>query len=106
MLMTAILKVTPEKLIETAMDFNTCENNIRSLAQEMTTIVDSLKPVWQGEAATGFANRFASLSEDMNRLYALIRKHSNELTEMAEEYRQAESESVDIASTLVTKAVS
>ena len=104
--METMLKVTPEKLIETAGEFQNTEANIRSLTEEMIAIVDSFKPVWQGEAATGFANRFASLSDDMNRLYAMIRKHADDLTEMANEYRQAESESSQIADSLVTEAVS
>ena len=90
--MADILKVTPEKLIETAGEFANTEANIRSLTTEMTAIVDSFKPIWQGEAATGFANRFAALSDD--------------LTEMAEEYRMAESQSGDLAAGLVTEAVS
>ncbi len=104
--METMLKVTPEKLIETAGEFQNTEANIRSLTEEMIAIVDSFKPIWQGEAATGFANRFASLSDDMNRLYAMIRKHADDLTEMANEYRQAESESSQIADSLVTEAVS
>ena len=104
--METMLKVTPEKLIETAGEFQNTEAKIRSLTEEMIAIVDSFKPIWQGEAATGFANRFASLSDDMNRLYAMIRKHADDLTEMANEYRQAESESSQIADSLVTEAVS
>lgn len=104
--METMLKVTPEKLIETAGEFQNTEASIRSLTEEMIAIVDSFKPIWQGEAATGFANRFASLSDDMNRLYAMIRKHADDLTEMANEYRQAESESSQIADSLVTEAVS
>ena len=77
----------------------------RSLTEEMISIVDSLKPVWQGEAATGFANRFAALSDDMNKLYALIRKHSDSLTDIANEYRQAETDSGNITADLVTEAV-
>ena len=104
--METMLKVTPEKLIETAGEFQNTEANIRSLTEEMIAIVDSFKPIWQGEAATGFANRFASLSDDMNRLYAMIRKHADDLTEMANEYRQAESESSELAGSLVTEAIS
>ena len=104
--METMLKVTPEKLIETAGEFQNTEANIRSLTEEMIAIVDGLKPVWQGEAATGFANRFASLSDDMNRLYAMIRKHAEDLTDMANEYRQAESESTKMAGSLVTEAIS
>ena len=104
--MSDILKVTPEKLIETAQEFANTEANIRSLSTEMTAIVDSFKPIWQGEAATGFANRFAALTDDMTRLYTMIRKHSEDLTEMAGEYSLAESESSDLAANLVTEAIS
>ena len=104
--MEAMLKVTPEKLIETAGEFANTESNIRSLTTEMISIVDGFKPVWQGEAATGFANKFASLEDDMNRLYAMIRKHSEDLTEMANEYSRAETESENLAAALATEAVS
>ncbi|MBR4574121.1 MAG: WXG100 family type VII secretion target [Lachnospiraceae bacterium] len=104
--MADILKVTPEKLMETAGEFANTEANIRSLTTEMTAIVDSFKPIWQGEAAMGFANRFASLTDDMARLYAMIRKHSDDLMEMANEYRLAESQSADLAGGLATEAVS
>lgn len=103
--MDAVLKVTPEKLIETAAEFQNTEAGIRSLTAEMTAIVDSFKPIWQGEAATGFANRFAALSDDMEKLYAIIRKHADNLTEMANEYRLAEEESSNLAASLATEAV-
>ena len=61
--MEKMLKVTPEKLIEAAGEFQNSEATIRSITEEMIAIVDGFKPVWQGEAATGFANRFSSLSE-------------------------------------------
>lgn len=103
--MNTMLKVTPEKLIEAAGDFQNTEANVRSLTEEMISIVDSLKPVWQGEAATGFANRFATLSDDMNKLYALIRKHADSLTDIANEYRQAEADSGNIAADLAGEAL-
>ncbi len=105
-MMENILKVTPEKLIETAGQFQNTESNIRTITQEMISIVDGFKPVWQGEAATGFSNRFAALSDDMNRLYALIRKHSDSLIEMADEYRRAEDESSALAQSLTGGAIS
>ncbi|MCR5301830.1 MAG: WXG100 family type VII secretion target [Lachnospiraceae bacterium] len=103
--METMLKVTPEKLIETAEEFANTEANIRSLTSEMISIVDGMKPIWQGEAATGFSNRFAALSDDMNRLYAMIRKHSDDLTQMANEYIQAETESGNLAGSLTTEAM-
>lgn len=104
--MEGILKVTPEKLIEAADKFTTAENSIRSITSEMTTIVEGFKSIWQGEAATGYANRFASLKDDMERMYSMIREHASDLTEMANEYRQAEEESVNASAGLATEAVS
>ena len=103
--MNTMLKVTPEKLIETAEEFSNAGSGIRSLTQEMISIVDSFKPVWQGEAATGFANKFAMLAEDMNRLYSMIQKHAEALLQMAAEYRDAESESENIALSLATEVI-
>ncbi len=104
--MNAMLKVTPEKLMETAREFADTEARVRSLTDEMVSIVDGFKPIWQGEAATGFSLRFSSLRDDMERLYALIRKHSDDLTEMANEYRQAEEESRSMAESLAVEAQS
>ena len=104
--MEGMLKVTPEKLIETAGEFTNTESNIRNLMQEMISIVDGFKPIWQGEAATGFANRFDGLTDDMERLFAMIKKHADDLVEMANEYRQAEEESSNLAVSLTSEAVS
>lgn len=104
--MVNVLKVTPEKLSETAEKFSMAEQSIRSLTGEMTSIVDGFKSVWQGEAATGFISRFNALSEDMERMYAMIREHSDDLREMASEYMQAEEESVQQAASLNTEAIS
>jgi len=103
--MEAMLKVTPEKLLETAQEFANTEANIRNLSQEMCGIVNGFKSIWQGEAAMGFSARFDDLTADMERLFALIRKHSEDLTEMANEYRQAEEESTNLAATLSTEAL-
>lgn len=104
--MNSVLKVTPEQLIETAEQFSAVEANIRNITQEMISIVNGFKSIWQGEAATGFANRFNALSDDMERMYGMIREHAADLTEMAQEYKNAEDESVQQAQTLVTEAIS
>ena len=104
--MENILKVTPEKLTEAAEKFQTAEQNIRNLTGQMTSIIEGFKTIWQGEAATGFANRFNALSDDMERMYAMIREHASDLTEMANEYRAAEEEAEGQASSLNTEAVS
>lgn len=103
--MENVLKVTPEKLIEAAEEFETSGQKVRSITEEMISIVEGFKPVWQGEAATGFSNRFASLGDDMNRMYMMIKSHADDLIQMANEYRSAEEESLQNAMSLATEAM-
>lgn len=101
-----MLKVTPEKLIEAADQFSNSEQTIRGLVAEMTSIVDGFKSIWQGEAATGFANRFNGLSDDMEKMFNMIHEHASDLTQMANEYKAAEDDSNQQAMSLSMEAVS
>lgn len=103
--MKSLLKVTPEKLIEAAAEFETAGQNVRNITQEMISIVDGFKSVWQGEASMGFSNRFHELSKEMDRLYSIIKEHSDSLTQMANEYQSAEDESTQNAQSLLTEAI-
>ena len=104
--MNTVLKVTPEKLLEAAEQFSMAESNIRGITMEMTNTVDGFKTIWQGEAATGFSNRFNMLSDDMEKLYSMIRNHALNLTEIANEYRAAEEDTTQKANSLGTEAIS
>ena len=56
--MAAVLKVSPEKLNQAATEFANSGKNISSMTSEMMSIVDSLKSIWQGSAATEYSGRF------------------------------------------------
>ena len=88
--MEGILKVTPEKLIQTSGTFATTGNQIKNLTSEMISQVQSMKGVWQGEAAMAYGNKFQSLQSDMDRLYRMVQEHVKDLQEMASQYQKAE----------------
>lgn len=104
--MEGILKVTPEKLTQASGEFRQSGQTISQLTSEMIGIVDGLKNVWQGEAATGFINKFDELKDDIERINSMIREHVKDLEEMAAEYKQAEQESLEQAQMLATEVVS
>lgn len=101
-----ILKVTPEKLIAASAEFGTTGRTIRSLTQEMGDIVNSLKSVWMGEAATGYGTKFAQLSDDIEKINRMIQEHVADLNEMAREYQAAEDASTEQSAGLNTDIVS
>ena len=52
--MEGILKVTPEKLIQTSGEFSGVGTQIKNLTSEMMEQVQSMKSIWQGEAASAY----------------------------------------------------
>lgn len=88
--MEGILKVTPEKLISTSEEFGASGQSMNNLTQEMMSLVQSLKAIWNGEAAMAYGNKFSSLQSDMDKLYRMVMEHSQDLTEMAQGYMEAE----------------
>lgn len=101
-----ILRVTPEKLQATASSFEGKGSTVQNLTREMTTLVTGLTgQVWSGDAATAYINKFNGLQDDMDRIYKMIKEHSDDLTEMAQQYIQAESANADLAGSLSSDVI-
>ncbi|MCR4740044.1 MAG: WXG100 family type VII secretion target [Lachnospiraceae bacterium] len=104
--MEGMLKVTPEKLLQASGEFSQTGKTISSLTAEMISIVNSLKSVWQGEAANSYNARFNSLQDDIEKINRIIQEHVNDLNEMAREYQNAENAGIEAGSVLASEAVS
>lgn len=98
--MDGILKVTPEKLISTANEFNGTGGQIRNLTQTMLDTVNSMNSIWQGEAATAYSQKFSSLEGGMKQMDNMIREHVTDLQEMAKRYQEAERKNMDDSNAL------
>ncbi|GFI19440.1 protein YukE [Lachnospiraceae bacterium] len=104
--MEGILKVTPEKLISTAQEFQQSGSRIRNLTQEMVNMVDSLKSAWEGEAATAYGTKFHQLDDDMEKMHRMIEEHVKDLNEMARQYQLAETTNMESANALAGDVIS
>jgi WXG100 family type VII secretion target len=103
---SGILKVTPEKLLSTASSFEGTGTTVNNLTQQMTSIVTSLSgQVWSGEAATAYLNKFNGLQDDMNRIYKMIKEHSDDLSSMAKIYINEEKKNVELANSLASDVI-
>lgn len=103
--MEGILKVTPEKLIQASTEFSATGKTISTLTQEMTTIINGLKTIWQGDAATTYGNKFNGLQDDIEKINRMIQEHVTDLNEMAGEYQSAETANVDEGARLLTEVI-
>ena len=104
--MQGYIKVTPSQLISTADSFNTSAGKVRSITDNMLSIVNGLKGVWEGEAATTYTGKFNQLEDDMQKMNRMIQEHVKDLNEMAREYENAETISVETGSALANDVIS
>ena len=104
--MEGYLKVTPEQLIKAADSFAQAGSSISSLTSEMLSVVNSLRGIWQGEAAESYTGKFAGLEDDILRINNMITEHVNDLNEMARTYQAAEDASAQESAALLADIVS
>lgn len=104
--MEGMLRVTPEKLLQTSGEFATLGNQMKNLTGEMLSLVKRLNSIWQGEAASAYGNKFDSLSPDMEKLYRMVQEHVQDLQEMARQYQAAEKGNMDQGSGLNSNIIS
>lgn len=103
---SGIIKVSPEKLQATASSFEGTGSTVNNLTQQMTSIVTGLSgQVWSGEAATAYVTKFTGLQDDMDRIYKMIKEHSEDLIEMAQQYISAETANTDLANSLSSDVI-
>lgn len=104
--MDGILRVTPQELVNAANEFGATGTQIKSLSQEMVDMVNAMKSIWQGQAATAYATKFASLQDDMDKMHRMIQEHVTDLTEMANVYSQAEQTNEEASNALASDVIS
>lgn len=103
--MEGILKVTPEKLIQSSGEFADMGGQMKNLTGEMMALVQGMKGIWQGEAAAAYSGKFTSLQTDMDKLCRMVQEHSTDLQEMAGHYQSAEAGSTEQGGSLNSNVV-
>ncbi|MDE7261698.1 MAG: WXG100 family type VII secretion target [Oscillospiraceae bacterium] len=103
--MEGIIKVTPEELINTSTEFDATGGTIRNLTSQMVDVVTSLNSVWEGEAANLYQQKFQGLQDDIERMHSMIQEHVKDLIDMANRFKQAETEAAAIAEPLLSDVI-
>lgn len=98
--------VTPEELIATSEKFANSGSQVNSITDQMLSIIRSLSSTWMGEASTAYLAKFASLEDDMARIYNMITEHVNDIQEIAKNYNIAESDNTQTSGGLPSDVIS
>lgn len=94
------LRVTPETMINISGQFSTSNNSVKNLTNQMLNIASALKSTWGGEAANVFYQKLNGLQNDINKLFKMIKEHTDDLQQMAKTYQTAERANQATASSL------
>lgn len=86
------LIASPSKITSTAAELSAQGTAIRSLSSEMTGTVTSISAAWTGANAEKYIQKFTKLQVSMDEIDAMIQRHANMLTEIAQNYERATSE--------------
>lgn len=103
--MDGLLRVTPEQLITTSNEFANKASTVGSLTTEMMNLITGLSSGWEGEGATAYITKFKGLDDDIQKLTRMIQEHSSDLNEMAEAYKKAEGQVVELAQSLSSDVI-
>ncbi len=87
----ATIKVNSTVMRDKANGFKSVSSSVKTFTQEMINEVDSLKQVWQGEAAETLINRFKGLSDNFEEIFNTINQYADFLNQAADSYDKVES---------------
>lgn len=100
--MNGELLVTPQELKNTANKFQSTNQKVKNITDQMMQKVKSLRSSFEGDAANAYIKKFEALQEDMTQIYNKIKEHVDDLNEMATNYERAESTNVQTNNALKT----
>ena len=102
----AVIRVTPEELKASAARMEEFAGQVKNQTQQMIEIVTSLTGrIWSGEAETQYVTKFNGLNDDIAKLVELIKKNSQNLYAISNEYQTTENTNRESAATLVSDVI-
>lgn len=87
----ATIRVNSRVMRDKAEEFQRVSDSIKTFTGEMTQEIDSLKSIWEGEAAETLVNKFRGLSDDFEEICNTINQYADFLIQAAESYDRTES---------------
>ncbi|MBQ8002169.1 MAG: WXG100 family type VII secretion target [Clostridia bacterium] len=86
----ATIKVDSTVMRDKAGIFKNVATSIKTLTDEMTQEIESLRSAWEGESAETTVNKFKSLAATFEEKYETINQYASFLEEAANAYDEAE----------------
>ena len=104
--MKSTLKVTPAELRKKGQEFGKDATEFKNITNRMFDLISDINgKVWSGDAANAYKNQFKQLDDDAKRLYKLVKEFSDDVIQVADKYKQAETANIQAAKKLATDVI-
>lgn len=100
--MADVIHVTPEELKNTAEEFRGLGTEVRNITQSMTSLVDGLNSIHEGDVAEAYRSQFHKLDSDIELMYTRITQHVDHLNSIADLFSREITTGVSDSSALPT----
>lgn len=87
-----MIKMTPDTMRQRAGEYSTQASNLDSIITKMDGLLQQLRDEWEGQAADGFASRFAELRPGFTKARDLINEISTALKSSAQRMEDTDKE--------------
>lgn len=88
--MAGRILATPEEMRSAANSLDSKAQELLSMLQQIQSQIDSLSPMWQGQAAANFTALMAQWSSDVRGIENVLSTVSNNLKQAAQSYEDAD----------------
>ena len=88
----ARIQVTPELLREKSKEVRTLKEEHIATIQKLTTLVEGLGEIWQGDAQTAFLAKFQGMKGTFQQFEQMLEGYAVDLDTNASIYEQAEAQ--------------
>ncbi|WP_167955884.1 WXG100 family type VII secretion target [Anaerosporobacter faecicola] len=103
---TAIIKVSPEVLVEKAAVVKEKISNMQTAFTNMMNVVSKSKSYWIGDASEAHRKVYKSYETEVTEIFNRFSEHVVDLTKMAGVYEKVEKEVAEVAENLPTDLIS
>lgn len=75
-------------------------NQLKTVTDQMLSLVDGTTNVWKGDAQNRYKTQFDGLQDDMQKIYEMCVEYSDDLKTIATNYENAEESNANTANSL------
>lgn len=103
--MGIILKVTPDKLINTASDIESQLKDVNEQLKQIGQDIRRTRGFWEGDASATHMKQYEALEPEIQEIITKLLKRPSELLKMANLYSETETEAKETAMSLADDVI-